>query len=58
VGALLSQAFVYMSLYHNAPNHLRVTQVTWVRSRVRVRASANPNPNPNRNPNPNPNPNP
>lgn len=28
VGALLSQAFVYMSLYHNAPNHLRVTQAT------------------------------
>ena len=28
VGELLSQAFVYMSLYHNAPNHLRVTQAT------------------------------
>ena len=23
VGELLSQAFVYMSLYHNAPSHLR-----------------------------------
>ena len=54
VGELLSQAFVYMSLYHNAPNHLRVTQATW----VRVRADPSPNPSPSPSPNPNPNPNP